>query len=73
MPSGNSERRPVSVSRSNSRASGSTAREYVLTGGGRIVAGRMCGPCLLVWTGDALFLGTFVGALNQLASAFLTG
>ena len=46
-------------------ASGSTAREYVLTGGGRIVAGRMCGPCLLVWTGDALFLGTFVGALNQ--------
>lgn len=46
-------------------ASGSTSREYVLTGGGRIVAGRMCGPCLLVWTGDALFLGTFVGALNQ--------
>lgn len=45
--------------------SGSTAREYVLTGGGRIVAGRMCGPALLVWTGDALFLGTFVGALNQ--------
>ena len=46
-------------------ASGSTAREYILTGGGRIVAGRMCGPCLLVWTGDALFLGAFVGALNQ--------
>ncbi len=46
-------------------ASGSTSREYILTGGGRIVAGRMCGPCLLVWTGDALFLGTFVGALNQ--------
>ena len=46
-------------------ASGSTAREYVLTGGGRIVAGRMCGPYMLVWTGDALFLGTFVGALNQ--------
>ena len=46
-------------------ASGSTAREYILTGGGRIVAGRMCGPGLLVWTGDALFLGTFVGALNQ--------
>lgn len=46
-------------------ASGSTAREYVLTGGGRIVAGRMCGPCMLVWTGDALFLGTFVGSLNQ--------
>jgi hypothetical protein len=46
-------------------ATGSTAREYVLTGGGRIVAGRMCGPYMLVWTGDALFLGTFVGALNQ--------
>ena len=46
-------------------ASGSTAREYILTGGGRSVAGRMCGPGLLVWTGDALFLGTFVGALNQ--------
>lgn len=46
-------------------ASGSTAREYVLTGGGRIVAGRMCGPYMLVWTGDALFLGTYVGALNQ--------
>ena len=46
-------------------ASGSTAREYILTGGGRIVAGRMCGPYMLVWTGDALFLGAFVGALNQ--------
>lgn len=45
-------------------ASGSTAREYVLTGGGRIVAGRMCGPYMLVWTSDALFLGTFVGSLN---------
>ena len=46
-------------------ASGSTAREYVLTGGGRIVAGRMCGPNLLVWTSDALFLGSFVGSLDQ--------
>jgi len=44
---------------------GSTAREYVLTGGGRIVAGRMAGPYLLVWTGDALFLGAFVGSLNE--------
>jgi hypothetical protein len=48
-----------------STASGSTAREYILTGGGRIVAGRMCGPYMLVWTGDALFLGSFIGALNQ--------
>jgi hypothetical protein len=46
-------------------ASGSTAREYVLTGGGRIVAGRMCGPYMLVWTSDALFLGTYVGSLIQ--------
>jgi hypothetical protein len=46
-------------------ASGSTAREYILTGGGRIVAGRMCGRYILVWTNDALFLGTFVGSLNQ--------
>ncbi|THD80637.1 MAG: hypothetical protein E7812_07865 [Phenylobacterium sp.] len=46
-------------------ASGSTSREYVLTGGGRIVAGRMAGPYMLVWTSDALFLGTYVGALDQ--------
>jgi hypothetical protein len=42
-------------------ASGSTAREYILTGGGRIVAGRMCGPVPAGLDGDALFLGTFVG------------
>jgi hypothetical protein len=46
-------------------ASGSTAREYVLTGGGRIVAGRMAGPYMLVWTDEALYLGAFVGALNE--------
>jgi hypothetical protein len=46
-------------------ASGSTSREYILTGGGRIVAGRMAGPYMLVWTDAALFVGTFVGALNQ--------
>lgn len=46
-------------------ASGSTAREYILTGGGRIVAGRMVGPYMLVWTDKDLFVGTFVGALNQ--------
>ncbi|MGZ6016477.1 MAG: hypothetical protein ACXWKM_12095 [Phenylobacterium sp.] len=46
-------------------AAGSTAREYVLTGGGRIVAGRMAGPYMLVWTSDALFMGTFVGALGE--------
>lgn len=46
-------------------ASGSTSREYVLTGGGRIVGGRMIGPYMLVWTSEALFLGTYVGALAQ--------
>jgi hypothetical protein len=46
-------------------ASGSTAREYILTGGGRIVAGRMVGPYMLVWTDKALFLGTFVGSILQ--------
>jgi hypothetical protein len=42
-----------------------TAREYILPGGGRIVAGRVIGPYLLVWTTHALFLGTFVGSLSQ--------
>jgi hypothetical protein len=46
-------------------AAGSTAREYVLTGGGRIVGGRMAGPYMLVWTSEALFLGAFVGALDE--------
>lgn len=44
---------------------GSTAREYVLPGGGRIVAGRVIGAYLLVWTNHSLFLGTFVGSLQQ--------
>jgi hypothetical protein len=43
----------------------STSREYVLPGSGRIVAGRMCGPYLLVWTSDELFLGTYTGALDR--------
>lgn len=43
----------------------STAREYILPGGGRIVAGRVVGPYLLVWTSHSLFLGTYVGAINQ--------
>lgn len=43
----------------------STAREYILPGGGRIVAGRLIGAHLLVWTDHALFLGAFVGSLSQ--------
>lgn len=46
-------------------AAGTTAREYVLNGGGRIVAGRVLGRYLLVWTNHALFLGQFVGQPDQ--------
>lgn len=41
-----------------------TAREYTLPGGGRIVGGRVMGSNLLVWTDHSLFLGSFQGALN---------
>lgn len=44
---------------------GSTAREYTLEGGGRIVGGRMIGPYMAVWTTDSLFLGTFIGSLDE--------
>lgn len=44
---------------------GTTAREYILPGGGRIVAGRVMGAYLLVWTNHGLFLGTYVGQLGQ--------
>lgn len=46
-------------------ASDTTAREYVLAGGGRIVGASVAGQFILVWTSDRLFVGTFVGALNQ--------
>lgn len=42
-----------------------TAREYQLTGGGRIVAGAMLGNYMLVWTNDSLFVGQFVGSIDQ--------
>lgn len=42
-----------------------TAREYVLPGGGRIVAGRLVGDRMFVWTTDALFEGRYVGNLTQ--------
>lgn len=48
-----------------STAADSTSREYILPGGGRIVGGRVIGSALLVWTTHALFLGVFVGALDQ--------
>lgn len=42
-----------------------TAREYILPGGGRIVAGRLIGDRMFVWTTDALFQGSYVGNLTQ--------
>jgi hypothetical protein len=42
-------------------APSTTAAEYVLPGGGRIVAGRMIGPYLAVWTSDALWIAEFIG------------
>lgn len=46
-------------------ASSTTAREYILPGGGRIVGGRVIANYLLVWTNHSLFLGTYVGSLQQ--------
>jgi hypothetical protein len=43
-----------------------TSREYILPGGGRIVAGRVMGSNILVWTSNALWLGTYVGSLTQI-------
>ena len=46
-------------------AASTTAREYRLPGGGRIVCGAVVGENLLIWTTGGLFLGTFVGSLVQ--------
>lgn len=48
--------------------SASTAREYVLPGGGRIVGGRVMGRYLLVWTSQRLFLGTYFGQIGKVWS-----
>ena len=45
--------------------SSSTSREYILPGGGRIVAGREIGRSILVWTNHSLYLGTYVGSVNK--------
>lgn len=45
--------------------SGSTSREYILPGGGRIVAGRAIGNDFLVWTTDKLFYASYVGQINE--------
>ncbi len=63
---------PLCLRHSSVRKSGewttgpaTTAREYILPGGGRIVGGRVIGSSLLVWTNHALFLGSFVGSVGQ--------
>lgn len=63
---------PVCIRHSGIRANtewtagpATTAREYILPGGGRIVAGRTIGPYILVWTTHALFLGSYVGSPGQ--------
>lgn len=43
----------------------STAREYILPGGGRIVGGKFIGRYALVWTTQSLFLGTYVGQISE--------
>ena len=43
----------------------STAREYILAGGGRIVSARMIGNNIAVWTDIGLHLGTYVGSITQ--------
>jgi len=43
----------------------STAREYILPGGGEIVSGRNMGPYILVWTTNALFVGYYAANLAQ--------
>ena len=46
-------------------AASTTAREYRLPGGGRIVCGAVIGQNLLVWTTGGLYVGTFIGSLVQ--------
>lgn len=41
-----------------------SARNYTLTGGGRIVGGRVIADKVAVWTTSALFIFTFLGTVN---------
>lgn len=47
------------------QTSGNNAREYILRGGGRIVSARLVGRYILVWTTNALYLGQYAGAEDQ--------
>jgi hypothetical protein len=46
--------------------SGSTSREYVLPGGGRIVAARNFGRDVLCWTSHKLYYISYVGQIGQI-------
>lgn len=54
-------------------ANDNSAREYVLPGGGRIVAGRNMGDYILVWTTSSLFLFSYVGQLTEVYRWELVG
>lgn len=45
--------------------SSNNAGEWILESGGRIVCARLIGDYVLVWTLDAVFLGTFIGDPGQ--------
>lgn len=47
-------------------SSASSAFEFILSGSGRIVAGRQVGSYVAVWTDNALYIGEFVGLDNQI-------
>lgn len=49
-------------------SSASTAREYILPGGGRIVGARLVGRSWLVWTNFGLFVGTYYGQIGKVWS-----
>ena len=46
-------------------STGNLAREYILSGSGRIVSGRFIGEYLAVWTNGGLYLGTYIGDPTQ--------
>jgi hypothetical protein len=46
-------------------SSASTAREYVLPGGGYLVGARVVGKYVLVWSNHELWLGTYVGSVTK--------
>lgn len=46
-------------------AANTTAREYRLPGGGRLVCGAVIGQNLIIWTTGAAYIGSYVGSLAQ--------